>query len=159
MAKTPIPCTSVTKSVNTYPKSNFTFGTDKNGKQILVANPTKAIMNPVGNNPDRMPYNLTIVVAIDSGYTGTPKLYYDSSKFAFFVEFDYPHSTIPETLHKWTLIVTNGDGRILTGPNQPKAFLTDTIVSSSHILIEGEGTETSDGTEVTPSPPPIDPNK
>ena len=146
---------TTTKSQNTYPKSHFTFGIDSNKHQILVANPVKADLKPGTFNPNTMPYDLTIVVGIDANYNGTPSLYYDSSKSAFFVEFDYKHTAIPDTLYKWTITVKNGDGRILKGVDKPKVYLSDTFQTSAEMIIEGKGTETSKGTEVSIKEPPM----
>ncbi|WP_422089283.1 hypothetical protein [Tenacibaculum ovolyticum] len=149
-----IPCTS-TKSTDTYPKSDFTFGIDTNGNQILVANPLSATMSAINGNPNKMPYNLTIIVGIDADYNGNPNLYYDDSLSAFIVEFDYQHTVVPNTLHQWTITVENGDGRILKGLHQPKVYLSDTYQTSSEIIINGDGTETSKGTEVVFDEPPM----
>lgn len=149
-----IPC-KFTKSTGTYPKSGFTFGIDANKKQILVANPLSATMNPINGNPNKMPYNLTIIIGIDAGYNGSPGLYYDASDSSFIVEFNYKHTAIPNTLYQWTITVENGDGRIITGPNKPKAYLTDTNQNSYNTMVEGKGTETSKGTEVSFDEPPM----
>ncbi|CAL2102167.1 conserved protein of unknown function [Tenacibaculum sp. 190130A14a] len=153
MGKTLIPSTA-TKENTTSPSSDFHFGTDAKGNQILVAKPLSAYMNPIGYDPNRMPYDLTIVVGIDSGYTGTPSLYYDDSESAFIVEFNYEHTEIPSNLYKWTISVQNGDGRILTGTKHPSVHLYDSINTSIHIMVNGDGTETSKGTEVSFSKPP-----
>ncbi|CAL2077029.1 hypothetical protein [Tenacibaculum sp. 190524A05c] len=150
---TPIPCTTE-KSTSTYPSSDFTFGKDSDGNQILVAKPLSAQMDPIGFDPQKMPYDLTIVVGIDSGYTGTPTLSYDDSESAFIVKFDYKHTQIPTSLYKWTIVVTNGDGRIIKGTEHPKAYLNDSANSSAHAMVKGKGTETSKGTEVVFSKPP-----
>ncbi len=149
-----ISCTS-TKSQKTYTKNDFTFGIDGNGHQILVGNPVSATMNQINGAPNKMPYNLTIIVGIDANYNGSPSLYYDASESAFIVEFDYKHTTIPNTLNQWTITVKNGDGRILTGPNRPSVYLSDTNQKSGQTMTEGQGSETSKGTEVAFDEPPM----
>ncbi|SNR17282.1 hypothetical protein [Tenacibaculum jejuense] len=133
----------ITKSTNTYPNSDFTFGIDKNGNQILVAKPVSAIYYP-----DR----LSIIVAIDEDYSGTPEIYYFKEKGTIYVSFKFTHSSVPNRLYEWTINIDNN----LFGANKPKTvYLTDTKSSLDDTMIEGQGTETSEGTEVSFDEPPM----
>ncbi len=152
MAIIPITCSKISKSENTYPKSDFTFGKDSSGNQILVAAPVKATFELLFNNTPPK-YDLEIIVAIDKEYNGTPSLYYNSDEQAFIVEFNYKHESVPDNLYKWTLSVTNGD--IKNIPNKPKkVYLYDTVNSSNDTMVNEKGVETSKGTEVAVIAPP-----